>query len=261
MISLIVSFYKRTDFLELVLQAVARQSYRDFEVVVSEDNNAAETLLFLDEARRRYSYPIKHVSQEDVGFRKTKILNAAVLAAAGEQLVFLDGDCIPHRHFLKEYAKAIRDKKICYGRRAYLSQTITTRLLQERSIKNLRFFKLLFAGATSMGAAMYLPFKRNIDKQYRDILGCNWGILRRHVLEVNGFDEDYVRAGAGEDCDIDWRLTSVGLRKKSMKNRAIVYHLYHAENYSNDDTLFVHALKREKMKAGNAYCRNGIRKG
>ncbi len=258
MISIIISFYKRRDFLDLILQALEKQSYRKFEVVLAEDDNAEETLSFLKEARAKYSYPIKHVSQEDEGFRKNKILNAAVLAADGEQLVFLDGDCIPHRHLLKVYTKAVQENRICYGRRVYLSEKITSRILGEHNIKRLNFFNALLAGSTSMGAAVYNPFQKNIDKQHRDILGCNWGILRKHVLEVNGFDEDYTRASVGEDLDIGWRLKGQGLRMKSMKNKAIVYHLFHHSSYNSNDTELMFGLMREKVEVGNTYCLNGI---
>jgi glycosyltransferase involved in cell wall biosynthesis len=259
-ISLIISLYKRIDFLDLVLQGVERQSYRNFEVIIAEDDNAAETVDFIDRARKRYSYPIKHVSHEDIGFRKTKILNAAVVAAGGEQIVIIDGDCIPHKHFLKEYAKAIRKNKICYGRRACLSEKITTRLLREKNIGNLTFFKAYFSSSTYMGAAIYNPFFKNIDKQTRGILGCNWGILREHLISVNGFDEDYNAFAVGEDNDIEWRLKTK-FRMKSMKNKAIVYHIAHGHAYvhSNDISTMQHLLAT-KIKAGNVYCINGINK-
>jgi cellulose synthase/poly-beta-1,6-N-acetylglucosamine synthase-like glycosyltransferase len=239
---------------------VERQSYRNFEVIITEDDNATETVEFLEQARKQYSYPIKHVSQEDTGFRKTKILNAAIVAAAGEQIVIIDGDCIPHKHFLKEYAKAIRKNKICYGRRVYLSEKITTKLLQEKSISNLTFFKVYFLGSTHMGAAIYAPFLKNINKQRREILGCNWGILREHIFSVNGFDEDYIRAGVGEDLDINWRLKAKGMSMKSMKNKAIVYHLCHAPNYDENDTVAMRREMCEKERKGYLYCLNGIEK-
>ncbi|MDR1584320.1 MAG: glycosyltransferase [Prevotellaceae bacterium] len=260
MISLIISLYKRLDFLTLILQGLERQSYKNFEVIIAEDDNAPETVEFIEQAKKQYGFPIKHVSQEDIGFRKTKTLNAAVVTAKGEQLVFIDGDCIPHKHLLKEYAKAIRKNKICYGRRAYLSKKITAQLLQEKSISNLTFFKAYFSGSTHMGAAIYNPFLKNIDKQKREILGCNWGILREHIFSVNGFDEDYTRASVGEDLDINWRLKAQGMSMKSMKNRAIVYHLYHASNYNDSDTFSTLSLMHEKRKTGHLYCLNGINK-
>jgi cellulose synthase/poly-beta-1,6-N-acetylglucosamine synthase-like glycosyltransferase len=260
MITLIISLYKRLDFLNLVLQGVERQSYRDFEVIIAEDDNATETIDFLEQARKQYTYPIKHVSQEDAGFRKTKILNAAIVAAAGEQIAIIDGDCIPHKYFLKKYAKAIRKNKICYGRRSYLSEKLTTRLLQEKSIRNLTFFKAYCSGSTYMGAAIYNPFFKNIDKQRRGILGCNWGILREHLISINGFDEDYNAFAVGEDNDIEWRLKTK-FRMKSMKNKAIVYHIEHGHAYvHHDDISTMQHLLTTKIKAGNVYCVNGINK-
>jgi cellulose synthase/poly-beta-1,6-N-acetylglucosamine synthase-like glycosyltransferase len=260
MISLIISLYKRLDFLELVLQGIERQSYRNFEIIIAEDDNAMETIGFIEKARKQYSYPIKHVSQENTGFRKTKILNAAVVAAVGEQIVIIDGDCIPHKHFLKEYAKAIFKNKICYGRRVLLSKKLTFQLLQEKNINRLHFFKILWTKGKSIGATIYMPFLRMNNKQHRQIWGCNWGILQEHILSVNGFDEDYIRAGAGEDLDINWRLKAKGMYMKSMKNKAIVYHLYHTSNYNDNDTVTTHSLMEEKEKMGHLYCLNGIEK-
>ncbi len=260
MISLIISFYKRADFIALIFQALGRQSYEDFEVIVAEDDNVAETVRLIEHARKTYRFPIKHVSQEDNGFRKTKILNAAVRVAAGEQLVFLDGDCIPHRHFLKAYAKAIGENNVCYGRRTFLSKKLTTHLIAEKSIKKLCLFSVLFSSSKKKSAALYLPFLRNIDKQYREIKGCNWGTMRKHVIAINGFDEDYTRACVGEDTDIDWRLKAGNLMMKSMKNKAVVYHLFHHSNYSKDDQLAMSDLLRQKKEAGHLYCLNGINK-
>ena len=174
--------------------------------------------------------------------------------------MIIDGDCIPHKHFLKEYAKAIRENRICYGRRACLSEKITAQLLQEKSIGNLTFFKAWLAGSTKMKAAVYNPFIRNITKQSNGILGCNWGILREHLIRVNGFDEDYNACTVGEDTDIDWRLRTK-FRRRSMKNIAIVYHMAHGYDYEqpSDKSMMEHLLAI-KMKAGDVYCLNGINK-
>jgi cellulose synthase/poly-beta-1,6-N-acetylglucosamine synthase-like glycosyltransferase len=257
MISLIIPFYKRLNFLNLILQGINRQSYKDFEVIIAEDDNATETVEFLEQARKQYGYPIKHVSQEDIGFRKSKIMNAAICASAGEQLVFLDGDCIPHKHYLKEYAKAIRKNKICYGRGVFLSQKITTLLLKEKEITNLRLLKVLFSGSKGMKNAIYSPLIKNINKQHRPIIGRNWGILREYVFRVNGFDED---CSIIDDADIGWRLKATGLQMECVKNRAIVYHLYHVPCYTDDDTLYMTNIMHQKMEMGRTYCLNGINK-
>src|SRR5450759_530685 len=107
MISLIISFYKRPDFLEQILQSLDRQSFTNFEVIIAEDNNDPQTVEFVDKARLRHRYNILHVSQEDKGFRKNKILNKALKIASYETIIFLDGDSIPHKNFIEQYYKHI----------------------------------------------------------------------------------------------------------------------------------------------------------
>lgn len=258
MISLIISFYKRIDFLELIFQSLDRQSFGDFEVIVAEDASDAATVDFICESRIRHNFHIKHVCQDDIGFRKTRILNSAVRHSAGEQLVFIDGDCVLHRQFLMEYSKSIDDNHFCYGRRVFCSERHTARLLKARSLKECNNIKAFIYGGSSLGAGIYLPFKIFLNKQHRRILGCNWGILKKNLMAVNGFDEDYNRAGVGEDFDVDWRLKKQGMKVRSMKGRAIVFHLYHKANYYPADTEYVEKLMEEKKLTGYAFCLNGI---
>lgn len=260
MISVIISFYKRVDFLELIFQSLDIQSYKDFEVIIAEDDNDPQTTEFINKARAFHLFNIQHVSQEDIGFRKTRILNLAVITAKGEQIVFIDGDCLLHKHFLKEYSKAITGTHFCYGRRVFLSKKHTDNLLKNKSIESSNIIQAFLNGGKSLGAGLYLPFKKNKDKQHRRILGCNWGINKENILIVNGFDEDYTRAGVGEDFDIDWRLKKLGFKVRSMKGKAIVFHLFHGANYNSSDTEFVEKLMKEKKLAGNAFCVNGINK-
>ncbi|HXO75095.1 MAG TPA: glycosyltransferase, partial [Puia sp.] len=102
-LSVIVAFYKNIPFLDMIFKGLNKQTYTDFEVIIAEDDDAAATVEFLKEQSALLPFPILHVSQKDDGFRKDEILNKAVIAATGEFLVFLDGDCIPHRRLLKEY--------------------------------------------------------------------------------------------------------------------------------------------------------------
>lgn len=260
MISLIIAFYKRFDFLELILHSLDVQSFKDFEVIIAEDNNDAQTVEFIKKARSQHSYPIQHVSQGDNGFRKTRILNTAVKAAKNEQIVFIDGDCILHQHFMKEYAKGITDTHFCYGRRVNLSKKHTDISLESKSLQKFNILWAFLYRGKRLGNGLYFPLRKNRDKQYRIILGCNWGIMKKNILKVNGFDEDYNRAGCGEDLDIDWRLKKQGLKVRSMKGKAIVYHMFHSPNYSATDIEYVEKLMSEKKLVGKSVCTNGISK-
>lgn len=256
-ISLIIAFYKNITALELIFKALEQQKYTNFEVVVAEDDHNPASFDFITKAAHHLPFQIKHVRQEkDDGFRKNQMLNKAIKQAEGEFLVFLDGDCIPHKNFLKAYAQFASEGTALFARRVMLSEGLTKKLYQEKDLKYLKFWPLWLSKSKRKRFSLYLPF---IKKQYRlGIIGCNWGIYKKNMLEVNGFDEDYITAGVGEDDDIEWRLVAQGIKIKSIRYAAIEYHLHHPLNYSDQDAAVGYDLLREKKALNHIKCKNGL---
>jgi len=262
-ISLVISFYKKIDFLELILMALEKQEYRHFEVIVAEDDNLAATKIFLANISKESSFKILHVYQKkDIGFRKNEMLNKAITIAKGELIIIIDGDCILHRSFFKEYAKEIKSKTILFGRRALLSESITRQLLVTKKLSKLNILNLIWNKSSRVEDVIYLPSIPGFLKKKRDkgVQGSNMGFLKKDILAINGFDEDYQKATAGEDDDIEWRFRAGGYEFKSMKNKALQYHLYHALNYSKAESDHNLGIMRNKMKEGLIFCKNGIDK-
>ncbi len=106
-ISVIISTYNHPQWLENVVWGYAVQTHRDFELVIADDGSTDETRLTIQRLRRETGLEIRHVWQEDRGFRKCSIMNRAILEATTEYLVFTDGDCIPRSDFLAQHC-AIR---------------------------------------------------------------------------------------------------------------------------------------------------------
>jgi cellulose synthase/poly-beta-1,6-N-acetylglucosamine synthase-like glycosyltransferase len=258
MLSLIISFYKRLDILELILQSLDKQTYSAFEVIVAEDNTDIQTIDFINNECSKHSFPILHVFQEDLGFRKNKILNRALNIASFDTILFLDGDCIPHKDFVRQYSNNIVKGTAYFGRRVMLGKRITSKLLNSGELFSLNMLRMIFSDSKRIEEGLYLPWFRKMKKQYRGILGCNWGIHKNDLTDVNGFDEDYIHACVGEDNDIEWRLRLNGIHFKSLKHKAIVFHMHHAENWDNNAVLVNNALFEEKKKLKRALCRNGL---
>ncbi|MFK8046106.1 MAG: glycosyltransferase, partial [Crocinitomicaceae bacterium] len=258
-ISLIVSYYKNLPNLQLILEGLILQSVQDFELIVAEDDDSEETIAFIEKAKTKCSFPIQHISQEDKGFRKNRILNRAIIASKHELLVFIDGDCIPHKHFIRSYQQANAKNAILSGRRVMLSEKISRKMLNKLKLTHLKFPALLFSGSKKNKEGVYFPwFKLSFKK--RGLLGCNWGALKSNLEMVNGFDEDYTSPGVGEDVDIEWRLKEHGLKLKSMKNKAIVYHLYHKRSYGEDQVAENYQLLASKKAKDQIVCLRGLRK-
>lgn len=258
--TVIIAFYKRLDFLEKIFEGLKNQSQQGFEVIVAEDDNSPLTIGFIAKQQLNLPYHIKLVSQEDKGFRKNKILNEAIKMASSETILFLDGDCIPHKHFVKQYCNNITRGTAYFGRRVMLSKRFTSNLLQQQGIRYLQILSLIFSDSKKIEEGLYLPWLKKTKKEYRGILGCNWGINKQNLIEINGFDEDYIHACVGEDNDIEWRLRLNGIHFKSLKHKAIVFHMHHKENYNNEASLVNNALFEEKKKLQKALCLNGLTK-
>jgi len=259
-LTIIISYYKNLDNLKLILKALNNQSVNNFEAIISEDDNNDETIDFVKKHKSDYTFPITHLNQAvDNGFRKNEMLNKSINASNGDVITFIDGDCIPHKHFVKEYLKHTNKGEILWGRRVMLGKKVSTQLLKTQGVEKLTFCKLLFSDSALVKDALYLP-NINLTFKQRGLLGCNWGIKKKHLLEINGFDEDYIKPGVGEDVDIEWRLKALGLQMKSMKNKAIVYHVYHPRSYSEDGVQFNYRLLAKKQKENQHRCLNGIEK-
>ena len=156
------------------------------------------------------------------------------------------------------YVRLAQKDTVLFGRRVMLSNALTEDLYKRKQLEKLSFFSIWSSRSTHKKYSLYLPFYKN---QYRlGIYGCNWGLYKQQLIEVNGFDEDYQNASVGEDNDIEWRLHRKGLRVRSVRYAAIVYHLYHEPNYNYDDNRIGCELMAAKMAAGLLFCKNGLTK-
>lgn len=251
-LSLIISFYNKTEILEKVLESVALQGMQDFEVVIADDGSGAEAVRFIEQAAERYPFPIRHVWHEDKGWRKNAILNKAVVAAQGEYLVFIDGDCLLEPHFLEEHYAARKRGEVVTGRRVLLTPKTTERLLtttlNARSFGCKLFFQLLAETLfghqkTQMEQMIRLPYwmrRLFIRERRRYILGCNFSLYKEDLLAVNGFDERFQYPGYGEDIDLEFRLARNGVPAMSRKCQLVQFHCYHTHfdtNYAPNKQL------------------------
>ena len=224
-LSLVISTYNQPAALAKVLQGVARQSRAPDEILLADDGSGEPTRELIDRWRRDTPAPVQHLWHPDDGFRKTVILNRAVAAATGDYLVFLDGDCVPHPHFVRDHAALAERGFWVQGRRCFVEE----RFVPDFVPGNTSVSRWMLTGRiTGAAKGLRLPWpiiRRN--QEQRGIIGCNMAFWREDLLAVNGFDEAYTGWGVGEDSDLGTRLYHLGRPRKFCYGRAIVYHLNH----------------------------------
>ena len=243
-ISLVIAVYNKPDILRLVLAACARQSFRDFEIIVADDGSGPRVREVIEDARRRWHLTIMHLWHEDSGWRKNAMLNNAIRAAGSSHLVFIDGDCIPGRKFLQDHYREREERKALLGRRVETSKRWSETLTEEL-ITSGRFERYgweewmdgLRGDALRIEDGIRIPqawLRRLLLRKARGMLGSNFSVAKEHLLAINGFDELYNGPGCGEDSDIEYRLSLIGVTGKSLRNLAIQYHVWHPQTKGSD---------------------------
>ncbi|MBU2019250.1 MAG: glycosyltransferase [Bacteroidetes bacterium] len=256
-ITLIITVYKDSEALAAVLKSVENQSLKDFQVIVAQDAESDD----LEEVIRIFSpkMDLLHLQQKDEGFLKNKILNKAIKVSKGSKLVFIDGDCVLHRNFLKQYKNQIKEGRICMGRRVMANSKIS-RSIRNGQLITPSFFSLLFSNSKHIEEGLYAPWISAKHKPNPHLLGCNMGWHKTDLLHLNGFDEDYKYPGFGEDVDIEMRAMWAGLKKYSMRFKAVQYHLHHERPDREDQIDFSKVIFKVKKEKGQFRCENGLSK-
>lgn len=266
--SLIISVYKNVKDLFVVLEGLKFQSFKNYEIVISEDGRDEEMQRFI----QGYSHPNKiiHLTQPDVGWRKNQALNNAIKNCIGDYLIFIDGDCVLHHKFIENHLRYASPNRILAGKRVKLGPLYSTlfrdRIIDlpdlERKVES-EIWQVKKDGAKFYEEAFYISPDGGLGiiarlRKMNQLKGCNMSFFRKAIESINGFDEDYQLPAIGEDIDLTWRFEKAGYSLFSLRNFAVQYHLFHHENWSDQVENIQRMIEK---KATNQYvCANGLEK-
>jgi glycosyltransferase involved in cell wall biosynthesis len=232
-VSVVIAFYNDYPLLELILRSLAAQFDDSFDVIIADDGSRQDVVDKIRENQHCYPFTISHLWQSDIGFRKNRILNRAVMASSSDYLIFIDGDCIPQQHFVEDHrGHAKRGTCLC-GRRVDIlaedSGTLDLTYPENIFKSNFWFFLLLALRRRARNVEKGFRFRDSIleriaNRKRRGLLGCNFSLFREDLLAINGFDERYEGPGVGEDSDIEFRLNGQGVTMQSLILQANMVH-------------------------------------
>jgi glycosyltransferase involved in cell wall biosynthesis len=236
-VSVVVTTYNRPDALRAVLDALAAQTDRDFEVVVADDGSRDDTRALVEQTSSGFPVPLTHVWQEDKGFRAGAARNRAAERARGGYLVFLDGDCVPRADFIVQHRALAEPGWMVAGNRVLLSESFTAQALRERlplhawtTAEWMRARDRGDINRTLPLATLPLgPLRKIAARRWQRVRTCNLGVWTDDFRRVRGFDETFEGWGF-EDSDLAVRLLNAGVRRKEGGFATGVLHLWHREN-------------------------------
>ena len=266
--AVILSTYNAPDRLQPTLVGYAAQTYRDFELIVADDGSTAETRALIKDVSAHYSLPIKHVWQEDIGFRKCRILNQAIASTTADYLIFSDGDCIPRADFVATHMTFARPGRFLSGGYFKLSAKASARITSE-DILNGQALDPQWLTVNGMPRSRKLgrlacgPLRARIMNTMTPTRpswnGHNASGWRADMIRINGFDERM--AYWAQDREFGERLENSGIRGLQIRYSAICVHLHHERPYKTDESRERNLqIRRETRRNRARWTVHGIRK-
>lgn len=255
-VALIITTYNRPDALEAVIRSALKQTRRPDEILIADDGSTAETADTIAHLAGNSPIPIRHIWQEDEGFRLSQSRNRALVATNADYIIMIDGDMVLHPKFIQHHLTVARKGRFIQGSRVLIDDELTRKYLMT-PCKIHVFTK----GIIKRHSALNIPLLRNFiakkgKQSDKGIKGCNMGFFKSDAQAVNGFDNNFVGWGR-EDSEFVARLYHNGVKRHDLKFGGIAYHLYHPESdrdaLPENDKILQNTLSRKKIR-----CENGL---
>lgn len=265
-ISVIVSTYEWPEALDAVLRGLSGQSDAAFDVVVADDGSTASTAETVARWNESFGRRLVYAWQPDEGYRLARARNLGAAAARGGYLVFIDGDCLPRRHFVAAMRRASIAGWFLAGTRLELSERLSQHVLKACTpIERWSAAKLVArAGRDIRGWRHVTP--RDRRRSWRPNLPDFWphgngygfcaAVARADFEAVNGYDMRFVGWGE-EDVDLAVRLQRHGLRCGYAGPRSAMLHLWHPARVATDRPTW--RLLQETIRSGRMEAVDGCR--
>lgn len=220
-----IAVYNQLDNIKVILEALKRQSFKDFEISITDDGSSDGTKEYMENIK-----DVRYLWQEKKGFRLARSKNMGIKNAKGKYFLSIEGDVIPHQDLLRSYVPHLDEKTILLGVRHEIHRRPRIDELNDLSDQ---VFSLDFRLETLRKWKEETP-----EKPYMYASGCNLLLPTQALLNVGMWDEEYQGYGK-DDYDVCMRMYKNGCKIKPVIG-AYAYHIDHPHGHSqaSDDRFF-----------------------
>lgn len=198
--SVIIPTLNEEKYISKILNSLAKQTFRGFELIVVDGKSDDKTVLIYE--KFKYLLPKTQLvisNKRNVGYQR----NLGAIKAKGQYLIFFDADCDIDFTFMEELHIAAIKQKFPFA----------TTWIKPDSEKTIDEFMMLLANLTQ-------EFAKGIKRQFAG--GYNTVVTREFFTKMKGFREDLV---INEDCDFALRAQKQGVEVTILKEPYVVYSL------------------------------------
>lgn len=231
-VSIIIPTYKRSDRIKRAIDSVLSQEYKNFELIVVDDNDPSDIERKLtEEAVNEYlSLPYFKYIQHDHNKNGSAARNTGIKASSGDYITFLDDDdeYYPHKiglqvqvlnnldHNIWGACYTLYDKIDQYGKLQVSSELVEGNLLVQALSKN------LYIGS-----------------------GSNIMVTRKALNDINGFDESFKR---NQDLEFLVRLLTKYKMKSISSSTFLIHNEIRENKFTFEELMDINSKYRKTFK-------------
>ena len=114
-ITVIVTLYNRLEYARNMILALQQQTKQIDELIFVDDGSSEKLMDFISDLLVDCKFKIKHVYQDDIGFRLARSRNNGAREASGDYLIFLDQDVIFNNDFIESIYNSRKKKRMIFS--------------------------------------------------------------------------------------------------------------------------------------------------
>ena len=234
-ITVIVTVYNRLKYVRNIIICLLQQTVNIHELIFADDGSKEDITNYIEDLIPLCKFKIKHVYQEDLGFRLSRSRNNAVRNSEGDYLIFLDQDVIFSEDFIEKIYSQKKEKVIVYTRALVSNEEEKEKI--QKNLEKSKSFKAVYnlvnkeqekitKKAILKDRIYNILYFLKLRKRGGKIAGLMFSLYKKDFIAINGFDEKY-KAYGYEDDDFCNRFFKYGKGTKIVRFNMYPIHMYH----------------------------------
>ena len=141
LVSIIIPYYKKKKYIELAINSVIQQTYKNFELIIIYDDENKEDLNFLKKIIKKDKRIKLYINKKNLGAGRSR--NKGIKLSKGSLIAFLDSDDLWTRNKLKRQIFFMKKNLLDISHTSYHIINSNSKIIGSRRAKDMNYQLLL----------------------------------------------------------------------------------------------------------------------
>jgi len=163
LVSIIIPYYKKKKYIELSINSVLQQTYKNFELIIIYDDENKNDLTFLKKIIKKDKRIKVYINKKNLGAGRSR--NKGIKLSKGSLIAFLDSDDLWLKNKLEKQIFFMKKNAINISHTSYHIINLENKIIGNRRARNVNHKQLL--NSCNIGLSTVILNKKLITKKVR----------------------------------------------------------------------------------------------